>query len=106
MAGGRRLVLDLRDIRARWTEQVTARRDSTVWRLVDLLLRLPVVNASMVATELSVAAPNVYRHLETLERAGIVTEFCDQKRNRAWRATEVLDALDEFSARARRRSTA
>ena len=35
--------------------------------------------------------------------AGIVVEFTDRARNRAWRAPEILDALDDFAERAGRR---
>jgi hypothetical protein len=34
---------------------------------------------------------------------GIIAEFTDRTRNRAWRAPEVLGALDAFAARAGRR---
>jgi hypothetical protein len=38
-----------------------------------------------------------------LTEAGIIVEFTDRTRNRAWRAPEVLAALDGFAARAGRR---
>ena len=100
---GRRLVDDLHAIRDGWREQVKARRDAPVWRITDLLLRQPVVSAPLVAAELDVAVQNVYRSLRPLVDAGVLVEFTDRKRNRLWRATEVLDALDRFAARAGRR---
>ncbi len=101
---GRRLVGTLRDLRASWDDRVRARRDSAAWRVADLLLRHPVVNAALVADELGIDTPNVYRQIVPLEEAGVLKEFTDQKRNRVWRSPEVLTALDDFARRAGRRT--
>jgi Fic family protein len=103
-ANGRTLVEDLRTIRRGWQERVNARRDATAWRIADLLLRHPVLNAALVAAETGIAPQNTYRALRPLENAGVVVEFSDRKRNQLWRAPEVLDALDRFAVRAGRRS--
>jgi Fic family protein len=100
---GRSLVDDLHTIRGDWADRVKARRDSTAWRVADLLVRHPVVNAALVASETGVLLPNVYRALRPLVDAGVVVEFSDQKRNQLWRAPDVLDALDDFAARVGRR---
>ncbi len=101
---GRQLITELRDLRAGWNDRIRARSDSTAWRVADLLLRHPVVNAALIARELGIAGPNVYRQIEPLEKAGVLAEFSDQKRNRVWRSPEVLAALDAFATRAGRRS--
>jgi Fic family protein len=101
---GRRLVTDLDEIRASWDERVRARRDATAWRVAALLLRHPVVNASLIASELGIIRQNSYRALDPLLSAGVVVEFSDRKRNKLWRAPEVLDALDRFAVRAGRRA--
>jgi Fic family protein len=106
VANGRTLVTDLRAIRASWNERLSARRDSKMWQVTDLLTRHPVINAALVSTELNIAANHVYRYIEPLAAAGVLTEFTIQKRNRAWRTTEILDALDAFAARVGRRNTA
>jgi hypothetical protein len=36
--------------------------------------------------------------------AGVIVEFTDRTRNRAWRAPDVLGALDAFAERAGRRN--
>ena len=38
--------------------------------------------------------------------AGVIVEFTDRARNRAWRAPEVLGALDAFAERAGLRTLA
>ena len=104
VTNGRRLVDDLRAIRAGWDDRIVARRDSGTWKIADLLLRHPVVNAAFIANELGIAPQNTYRSVARLVEAGIIIEFTDQKRNQLWRTTEVLDALDRFAARAGRRT--
>src|SRR5690606_20553223 len=55
LTNGRQLVDELRTISSEWKSTVSARRGSTGVRLQELLLKQPVVNAQMVAAELSVS---------------------------------------------------
>jgi Fic family protein len=101
---GRHLVSDLRSIRENWNTTITARRDSAVHRVADLLLKQPVFNAVVLQRELGITTGNARRYIDPLAQAGIIVEFTDRSRNRAWRAPEILCALDEFAARAGRRT--
>lgn len=105
-ANGRELVKDLHDIRQSWDDRVDVRRGANAWRVADLLLRHPVVNAALIADATGIIANNAYRALRSLEEAGVIVEFSDKKRNQMWRAPEVLDALDRFATRAGRRQRA
>lgn len=101
---GRQLVADLQTIRGQWDAKITARRNSAVHRVADLLIKRPVVNAQLISDQLNIAINNVYRYLDPLTESGIIVEFTDQARNRAWGAQGVLDALDAFAERAGRRA--
>lgn len=103
IANGRRLVADLRDIRATWNDVITARSDSAVWNVADLLTRRPVVNAALLAQELGIESTNAHRYLNPLTEAGILIETTNGRRNRVWRSPDVLAALDAFAERAGRR---
>ncbi|MFC5267648.1 Fic family protein [Kribbella qitaiheensis] len=103
ITNGRELVADLSDARERWIEKITARRDAAVWGILELILRQPVVDSSLVQRELGVSGPNANLALRQLEDAGVIKEFSDRKRNRLWQVPEVLSALDGFAARAGRR---
>lgn len=102
VTNGRQLVTDLRQVRADWNDSVKARRDAAAWRAADLLLRHPVVNVTLVSTELGIAPQNVYRTLEPLASAGVVRSS-GRQRDRVWHAPEVLAAVDAFAKRAGRR---
>ena len=103
IANGRQLVADLRDIRENWNDVITARSDSAVWKVADLLTRRPVVNAALLAQELGIESTNAHRYLNPLTEAGILIETTSAPRNRVWRSPEVLAALDAFAERAGRR---
>ncbi len=103
IANGRQLVTELRDIREAWNDVITARSDSAVWRVADLLTRRPVVNAALLAQELGIESTNAHRYLNPLTEAGILVETTNGPRNRVWRSPEVLAALDAFAERAGRR---
>jgi Fic family protein len=103
VVNGRHLIGDLRSIRDSWATKITARRDSAVHRVADLLLKRPVFNAQVLQRELGISTGNARRYIDPLTEAGIIVEFTDRSRNRAWRAPEVLSALDEFAVRAGRR---
>jgi Fic family protein len=104
VVNGRHLVDDLQTIRREWESRITARRNSAVHRVADLLIKRPVINAQLVSDQLHIAIGNVYRYLDPLVEARIIVEFTDRGRNRAWRAPEVLSALDAFAERAGRRA--
>lgn len=103
IANGRQLVADLRAIRETWNGMVTARSDSAVWKVADLLIRRPVVNAALLAQELGIESTNAHRYLKPLTEAGILVQTTSGPRNRAWRSPDVLAALDSFAERAGRR---
>jgi Fic family protein len=102
-ANGRQLVLDLRAIRHGWDDKIKARRGAKAWRLADVLLRQPVIDTPTVARELGVTPQNALRAITPLAEADILEEFTGFARNRMWQSREVLDALDDFAARAGRR---
>lgn len=103
ITNGRQLVNELRAIRTGWDDKVKARRGSAAWRLADLLVRQPVIDAAAVAKALGIEPRNAQRAIAPLAEAGVLTEFTGFKRNRMWQAREVLTALDEFAGRAGRR---
>lgn len=106
VVNGRHLVGDLRSIREQWDAQITARRDSAIHRVADLLVRQPVFNAVTLQRELGITTGNARRYVDPLVEARVIVEFTDRTRNRAWRAPEILNALDAFAERAGRRNPA
>lgn len=103
VANGRQLVDELHTIRAGWDDKIQARRGAGAWRLADMLIRQPVLDAATAAAALGTTPQNALRAITPLVEAGVITEFTGFARNRMWQANEVLTALDAFAARAGRR---
>lgn len=99
----RALVTELDDIRVSWELLLRARRDSNAWRLLDVLIRRPVITAALAAQELGIKQPNVYPPLNALTEAGIVQSKNEHRLGPFWRADDVLVAIDGFAERAGRR---
>ncbi len=100
---GRRLVDDLDGIHAAWLARLPSRRGSAARRALARLLNQPAVTVDSVQRETRVALSAAQRAVDQLESAGILTRVGSGRRNRAWIAPEVIDALDRFAERAGRR---
>jgi len=102
IANGRTLERAITEISARWESTVRARSDSSARRLLQVLLRQPVVTTGTVARELHVSGPAAQAAVDKLTESGVLSQSSIGRRNRQWQATEILQALDAFGARARR----
>jgi len=100
---GRNLAADLHGYEEDWHGRLKVRSDSSAWKVVDLVLRHPAIDSSLVQRELFVAQRVADRSISQLADVGILTEVSGYKRNRRWVATEVVSALDAFAKRAGRR---
>lgn len=104
IANGRQLAEATRAIHEAWRERIKARADSGAWRLADHLFAQPVINSGHVAQHLGSSPQGAFNAIHTLVDAGVLTQTSSDRRNRLWQAKEVLDAMDDFAARASRRS--
>jgi Fic family protein len=98
-----RLIEDIETIRSGWRERISARRDSGIWRALDVVARQPVLNGSVLAAEMNVDPRNAYPHLTKMVEAGILVSKNEYQRGVLYRNDEILGALDAFAARAGRR---
>lgn len=101
---GRRLVADLIAVRSRWEFATSARAGSAGRRLLDVLQRQPVIDAKLAGEQLHLSTRNAQNGIDRLVDDGILRQIGSAQRGRAYEAREVLVALDEFAARAKRTS--
>lgn len=97
------MLSDLDAVSAEWRDRITARSDSTVWRLTELLMRQPGVNSNVVEGALGVSRPAALNAISKLEDVGVLVKASGQERNRAWIAVDVVAALDRFAEAGGRR---
>lgn len=103
VANSRRLIDEIDEIRESWNAKLVARRDSNAWKLLDVLVRRPVLDSAVAAEELGVQRPNVYPPLRALVDAGIARSRKEHRLGPFWRSDEILAAIDRFAERAGRR---
>ncbi len=103
IGNGRQLVADLETVYEGWSERLTSRRGSAARRLLPHLLNQPAINVAYAEAVTGVALSAAQRAVEQLEEAGIVKRAGGGRRNRAWIAQDVIDALDAFAERVGRR---
>ena len=103
VGNGRELVADLTAVSARWHAVTSARSGSAGRRLLDVLQRQPVINTAAAAAALGIAAVNAQAGIDRLVSDGLLRQIGSASRNRYWEAPDVLEALDAFAARAKRR---
>jgi len=103
MNNGHLLVNDLQAIQIEWPGRISARRDSATHRLLGLLLRQPAIGTRCVGAQLGVSPVNAQVAIDRLVDAEILIQITDGRRNRIWLAEDVVRALEDFAARARRR---
>lgn len=102
---GHRLVTDLRSVRASWSNRIRARRGSGAQRTADLLLGQPVVDSPTLQRVLGLSDNAALEAIRRLVEDGVLTKVSGNVRNRRYCATDVLNCLDDFAARAGRRGT-
>jgi Fic family protein len=104
VVNGRQLVRDIGKIETDWEDKMRGlRSDAAARRASVLAIAHPVLNSDLVIRELSVAPPTAFRALDALVERGVLQAANSQRRNRIWLAEPVLNALDDFAARAGRR---
>lgn len=78
-----------------WQRTVSGESSNNPLRVVELLGANPFVTTSGVAGKLDVAFTTAQRAIERLERAGIVKQVGDAKRDRVYCASALLNILEE-----------
>ncbi|WP_405165127.1 Fic family protein [Nocardia sp. NBC_01499] len=102
IGSGTDLVEQLSSIRAEYREKTTARSDSIVWRVIDVLVAQPVIDNPYVMRSFEVSNVAAQRAIDRLVESGVLHEISQRSRDRVWQADHILTALDDFAAGIRR----
>ncbi len=86
------------DLIVQWKLRLAGSRSRLPERVIDLFAENPYWTIGGVAARLSVAFTTAQRAIERLEKAGIVRQVGEVKRNRLYRADAVLQALEDHTS--------
>jgi Fic family protein len=103
ISNGRQLAAQLDEIARSWATISTSRVGSAAARTLPYLLQQPVVSAQIVAATIGVSVQNAQAGIDQLVEDGVLTQIGQSSRNRIYEARTVIEALDDFARRARRR---
>ena len=104
VANGRELVAEIAAHQARWRSLLVGiRSDALARRVVDMLVRQPVVDAAAIQAQFAVSFPTATTALKQLSDLGVLQRANAGLRFRKWVAGDIADALDRFAGRAGRR---
>jgi Fic family protein len=80
---------------AQWQKRVSGESSGNPLRVVELLGANPFITTNGVADKLGIAFTTAQRAIERLQRANIIKQFGDAKRDRVYCAAALLDILEE-----------
>jgi Fic family protein len=81
-------------LREEWLKRKTFRKGSTAYRALDILPHYPVITGNRLAKILKVTFTAATQAIKQLIKAGILEEQTGYKRNRVFRAPEVLRIIN------------
>ncbi|MEO7267994.1 MAG: Fic family protein [Knoellia sp.] len=103
VGNGRLLAAALNDANQEWMARLDVRRDAAVWRVLPLLISQPAITSALVQDRTGASQPAADNAIRQLVDARIVEKASGVQRNIVYVAKDVIAALDDFAARARRR---
>lgn len=92
-------VAALDELPALWTDLLRPRKNSAEAKLIPWLLEQPVFEAHQAAYIAGVEETSIYKTLNRMTEAGVLSLVSQSQRNRAWAAMEVLDEVDRLNRR-------
>lgn len=86
----------LQNLQLRYRNELqTGRTSARLLQVVDLLFDRPLLTVRQVETALGCDYPAAQRYVEQLVKAGILEEITGKARNRVFRASQIIAAIDE-----------
>ncbi|MGH3653301.1 Fic family protein [Glutamicibacter sp.] len=103
-ANGRQLAQDIGNIRQEIYTSFGRTPGEGLKRATELIVREPAITARMLSETAGQSSSAAYRNIEHLEQVGALKPVGHVNGHRVWIAPRVIEALDNFAARAGRRS--
>jgi Fic family protein len=91
--------LNIETMPTAWLSMTKPRSGSAAERIINLLVEHPVLSAEQAEKLLGTSIQSIYEAMDALERAGVVHELTNRRRNKVWGATAVLAELEALNQR-------
>ncbi|MCL2207815.1 MAG: Fic family protein [Fibromonadales bacterium] len=100
---GGSMVAKIDDIINGWKSDIKAKESSNVWKLMDVLVENPVVDAKFVAEKLNLSLKSAYNILEDAHNFGMLKPIGKVNQNMKFEAPDITDLVDEVMSAAKMR---
>lgn len=94
---GKGVVTQLSDLQASWLREMGSRADSSIERVIGLLISHNTITAPDVSQILGITLKTALASIDALEQNKILQEITGRKRERHWAAPDVIDLLAYYS---------
>lgn len=88
---------EVEKLQEQWREMIRAstriRADAAAWKLIEVLPANPVITLPIAVTRIDRTKPAVNQAIEQLVTAGVLIPISENRRNRAWEASGLLDLI-------------
>lgn len=98
------LIRELKNVQFVFESVQKTRKDSAAARLLQYLPQYPVLDSRKVREILAISEPAALNAIASLEDSGILVQTSSARRNRTWQAPLILECLEEFAEKSRRRN--
>jgi Fic family protein len=91
------LIICIDNILSMWLEKISARKDSTIWKVLDLLVENPVVDAGFLQKKLNITEKSAYNTIETALKFNILFSIGKKGGSEKFMAKELIDLVESVT---------
>lgn len=91
-----KLINDIDDVKNKWINQIKARQDAYVWKMIDELISQPVIDVTYFKKKFNWNDQAIRNNIDILLKNNVLKKTNDFKRNVIYECKEILTILDNF----------
>jgi Uncharacterized conserved protein len=96
---GSSMVAKIDDMMNTWKSNIKAKESSSIWKLIDVLVENPVVDAKFVSENLNLSLKSAYNILQDAHNFGVLKPIGKVNQNMKFEATDITDLIDEVMSK-------
>lgn len=91
-----KLINDINRVKEKWINNITARNDAYVWKMIDEIISQPVINVFYFKSKFNWNDQAIRNNIDILIKNKVLKKSNDYKRNVIYECQEILSILDKF----------
>jgi Fic family protein len=95
------MVTKIDDILNIWKSNIKANKSSNVWKIIDILVENPVVDAKFISKKMNLPLKSAYNILQNVCSFSVLKPIGKESQNMKFEASDITDLIDETINNAR-----